>query len=103
MLDLERALALRPHFPEIYRLNQGAFYARRKAFDQALKAYEHPLKVPHTRPLAAYARAAIYYVLGDVPQARREILAGQDRFPDRLKPYVKKLLAWADPDFPLKR
>ena len=97
--DLQQALALNPAHPEVYWLNLGSLYAGRGAFAQALEAYATAKGLPPLRPLAAYARAVVYYHLGEIAQARQELQVALADPSESLLGRIRRYLEDTDPDF----
>ena len=97
--DLERAISLQPQHPEHYWMNKGTFHARLNEPGEALAAYRRALEIQPNLHYATYARAAIYYLMGDTGRGREEALRVFQEGPRTLRDIVHQLFSRLDPTF----
>ena len=98
--DLDRALSLQPRRAEHYWMNKGTFYARLNEPGEALAAYRRALEIQPNLHYATYARAALYYLLGDTARGREEALQVLQEGPRTLRTLIRQWLSELDPTFP---
>jgi len=95
--DLDRALSWHPQHAEHYWMNKGTFYARLNEPGEALAAYRRALEIQPHLHYATYARAALYYLLGDTARGREEALQVLQEGPRTL---IRQWISELDPTFP---